>query len=79
MDCDHNMDHDGAKVRSCSMSCCNSTEQAVVHSNVFLLSPVLELASINALPETISDFRASETATPFAPLSPPPKSLPSLI
>ena len=79
MDCGHNMDHNSASVRSCSMSCCNTAEQAAVHSNVFVLSLVIKLASINPLPETISGFDANEVATPSVPLSPPPKSLPSLI
>jgi hypothetical protein len=79
MDCDHNKDHGTSNVRSCSISCCNTTEQAAVHSNVFLLSPVIELASVSPRPETVSGFAARETAAPFAPLSPPPKSLDRLI
>jgi hypothetical protein len=79
MDCDHNMDHGTSNVRSCSMSCCNTTDQAAIHSNVFLLSPVIELAPVSPLPETVSGFAARETAAPFAPLSPPPKSLDRLI
>jgi len=79
MDCDHNQAHSGDKVRSCSMSCCETTEQFAVHAHVFLLSPPVELASANPFPETVSPFGASETTVPFAPLAPPPKSRPSLI
>lgn len=79
MDCDHDTNHSDGRVRSCTMSCCNTTEQAAIHSNVFMLSPVSELASVNPLSETVAVFVAAETATPFAPLSPPPKSLYSLI
>ena len=79
MDCDHKLNHSGAKVRSCSMSCCDSTEQSAVHSHVFLLSPVIELASANPLCEGVSAFAADATAAFFAPLSPPPKSLHSPI
>jgi len=79
MDCDHNQAHSRHKVRSCSMSCCEKTEQFAVHGNVFLLTSPIELASANPFSETVSPFGASETAVPFAPLSPPPKALPSLI
>jgi hypothetical protein len=79
MDCSHNMNHSGDNVRSCSMSCCNSTEQSAVHASVFVPAPLIELASLIPAPETVSTFDASETAAPFAPLSPPPKSLPNRI
>jgi hypothetical protein len=79
MDCDHNMAHGVNKMPPCSISCCDSTEQPAVHSTVFLLSPVIELASVNLFPEAIPSFEAGETALYFAPLSPPPKSLRSLI
>ena len=79
MDCDHNMTHSGHKVRSCSMSCCNTAEQSAVHASVFVPAPLIELASVNPVPETISTFDANETAVSFAPLSPPPKSLPNCI
>jgi hypothetical protein len=74
MDCDHNQADGGDKVRSCSMSCCETTGQFAVHANVFLLWPPIELASVNPFPETVSPFAASETVVPFAPLSPPPRS-----
>ena len=79
VDCEHNMSHGGNKVQSCSMSCCDTSEQFAVHGSVLLLSPAIELASANPFPETVSPFDASGSAAPFAPLSPPPKSLPSLI
>ena len=79
MDCDHDQAPSGMKVRSCSMSCCETEEQFAVHANVFLLSPLIELASGNPFLETVSSFSASETAVSFAPLSPPPKSLSSPI
>jgi hypothetical protein len=79
MDCGHGMSHGGDKGRSCSISCCERNEQFAVHGNVFLLAPAIELASASPLPETVSPLEASETAVPFTPLSPPPKSLPSLI
>jgi|SRR5215468_694005 len=73
-DCDHNMDHGGAKVRSCSLSCCNATQPYAVHANVFLLSPVIELPSLNPPSETLSAFDADATGASLVPLSPPPKS-----
>jgi hypothetical protein len=74
MDCGHDKDQGTSNVRSCSISCCNTTEQAAVHSNLFLLSPAVELASASPRPETVSGFAARETAAPSAPLSPPPES-----
>jgi len=79
MDCDHKQAHSRDNVQSCSMSCCKTTEPFAVHAHVFLLSPPIELASANAFPETVSPLGASETAVPFAPLSPPPKFRASLI
>jgi hypothetical protein len=75
MDCGHDKDQGTSNVRSCSISCCNTTEQAAVHSNLFLLSPAVELASASPRPETVSGFAAREIAAPSAPLSPPPESL----
>jgi len=74
MDCDHNLDHDRDRLRSCSMSCCNTAEPSAIHSNVFLVGPVIEPVSLVSLAETVSAFAASETASRFPPLSPPPKS-----
>lgn len=79
MNCDHEMDHDAAKMRSCAMSCCDTTERSAVHSDVFLVSPVMQLASLNAPSETVSFFDGRETVLAFAPLSPPPKSALTLI
>ena len=78
MDCDHNMAHGAQKMRSCSMSCCNTTEQSAIHSNFFLVSPVIQLVLLNSLPETISAFDDGDQGSSFSPLSPPPKSLASL-
>jgi hypothetical protein len=77
--CGHNMNQGADKVEHCSVSCCKTDEQSAVHSNVFLLSPIVVLASANPLSEAISIFEAGETLAAFAPLSPPPKFLHSLI
>ncbi len=79
MDCDHSINHDGSKLRACSMSCCNATEQSAVHSNVFVLSPVVALAAIYPVSETLSNRDARECVSSFLPLLPPPEFLPSLI
>jgi hypothetical protein len=79
MDCDHSMNHNGSKLQACSMSCCNTSEQSAVHANVFVLSPVVTLAAIYPLSETLSNRDARESVSSFAPLSPPPEFLPSLI
>ena len=83
MDCGRHMQHDSgapaSQLEACSMSCCNTTEQSAVHSNVFLLSPVVVLASTNPRSETISRPDPGEAAVFFVPLSPPPESLSNLI
>lgn len=79
MDCGHDVRHGGDRVQPCSMSCCDTSEQFAVHGSVFLLSPAIELATASRFPEIVSPFDASGSAAPFAPLSPPPKSGPSLI
>ena len=74
MDCDHDTNHSASKVHSCSMSCCDTIERSAVHSTVFVLVPVVELAAIIPTRETVSSFAGRETTAAFLPLSPPPES-----
>lgn len=73
MDCDHNMDHGARKIHSCSMSCCDTAERSAVHSSVFLVSPVVQLAYFNPPAEAVSALDAGKASVYSAPLSPPPK------
>jgi hypothetical protein len=78
MGCDHDAKHSASKARSCSMSCCDTTERSAVHSTVFVLLPVVELATTIPAHETVSSFAGRETAAVLLPLSPPPESQISL-
>lgn len=83
MECDQHGKNDTQRgagtLQRCSMSCCQTTEQSAVHADAFLLAPTLVLTAFAPLPETVSAPGFSGNAESFSPLSPPPKSLFSLI
>jgi hypothetical protein len=79
MDCNHNMSDRAASLRTCSMSCCSTTEQSALHAQVFVLSPDLAPLSFVRLSEAVPFLSYDEEIGVFSPLSPPPKSLPGLI
>jgi hypothetical protein len=82
MDCGQHMNGDlsnAGRLQACSVSCCQTTEKAAVHAQVFLLTPLAWFASFSPIPETLSALRYTGDAESFSPLSPPPKSRPRLI
>jgi len=74
MQCEHGANGGTAKLQDCSMSCCHTTEQSAVHSQVFVLSPDVAPPSFAPLSEAVSVLSHDEEFGPFSPLSPPPKS-----
>jgi hypothetical protein len=79
MDCEHGAKGDAAKLQSCSMSCCQTTEQSAVHAQVFVLSPDVTPPAFVPLAEAVSVTTFDEEIGSFSPLSPPPKSTASLV
>jgi len=73
LDCGHG-GHDMSKMDSCTMSCCQNTEQTAVHANLFLLTPLS--VSTSVAPHSAISFSSATTkiSPVFAPLAPPPKS-----
>jgi len=76
MDCGHS-GHDVSKMHSCSMSCCQNTEQPAVHGNLFLLTPLSLATSLARISEISSAPDTTSLSPAFAPLAPPPKSFAS--
>ena len=79
MDCEHGGHGAAAKLQNCSMSCCQTTEQAAVHAQVFVLSPRVTPPAFAPLSEALSLLTYDEEIGSFSPLSPPPKSSAALI
>lgn len=80
MDCDHSSDnqaqsHSAAKMRHCSMSCCQTTEQSAIHGHFFLLSPELDTAALSPISENLLALAVSEPSGFLSLFSPPPESL----
>jgi hypothetical protein len=70
--------HDGpgmGKMQACSMSCCHTIEQTVVHAYVFLLTPLSTSARL--APQSLASLAltTNKISPAFAPLAPPPKSV----
>jgi hypothetical protein len=74
MGCEHGA-KGATKLQKCSMSCCQTTEQSVVHAQVFVLSPDATPPVFAPLSEAVSLLTYNEEIGSFSPLSPPPKSL----
>ena len=69
MDCGHEM----STMQSCTMSCCQDSQQPAVHANVYVLTPV-EIASVLApLALATLTLAPSRSSPAFTPLAPPPK------
>lgn len=80
MDCDHSpgnhaQNHGAGKMRSCSMSCCQTTEQSAIHGHFFLSSPVLDTAALSPVSENLLAVAVSEPSGFLSLFSPPPEFL----
>jgi len=78
MGCEHGT-NGVTKFEKCSMSCCPTREQSAVHAQVFVLSPDVTPPAFAPLSEAVPLFTYDEEIGSFSTLSPPPKSLSSLI
>lgn len=78
MDCEHGA-NGAAKLQNCSMSCCHTTEESVVHGQVFVVSPDVTFPVSAPLSEVVSVLSYDEEIGSLSALSPPPKSAARLI
>jgi len=74
VDCGHH-EHDMSKMNSCSMSCCQTTEQPAIHAHILVPAPTVSLASRAALSNLAQPSAPKTNSLAFAPPAPPPKSL----
>jgi hypothetical protein len=75
MDCGHSQN---ASTMSCAMSCCHEQEQFTSAGTIFVLPEAAPRAELSLAESSVLLPDAKQIASLFGPLSPPPRSNPSI-